>query len=142
MELQSLYPMECRIWFCLGDGACAHEKKIAVAGRVKLVAPHVIALATFLRFWRLHVGSAMCWIAKRQQPADRRPCWLACVCCCCTAMDDGGLQSRSLAVVVGYAIRPAKQHLRSNGDSETAPVLYMLISLRRLPIEAQVKPTS
>jgi hypothetical protein len=34
-------------------------------------APHVIALRPFLRFWRrqrLHVGSAMCWIASGSSP--------------------------------------------------------------------------
>jgi hypothetical protein len=54
------------------------------------------------------------------------------------ADDESRMQSGS--VVVGYAVLPAKQHLRINGDSETARLLYMLISLSCLPIEAQVKP--
>lgn len=51
------------------------------------------------------------------------------------------LHAVSGSAAAGYAIRPAKQHLRINGDRETVHVLYMLISLSRLPIEAlKVKP--
>lgn len=52
------------------------------------------------------------------------------------------VSAASGSVVVGYAVLLAKQHLRINGDSETAHLLYMLISLSRLSIEAQSKATS
>lgn len=66
------------------------QKKIAVAGRVSRRA-----------FWRPQSGAsrdciatvafgeaaeAACWLrdaldCQLQQPADRRPCWLPCICC-------------------------------------------------------------
>lgn len=112
------------------------------------MAPHVIALRPFFAF--PEAAEAACWLrdvldCQRRQPADRRAL-LAGLHLLLAARPWRTIRRRRVShaasgsVVVGYAVLPAKQHLRINGDSETARLLYMLISLSRLPIEAQVKP--